>query len=121
MEVQPEELFAQIDAHAAPLILDVRSSTEFRAGHLPGAVHLPFWSAFFRAAQLPARRHDPVVVYCGHGPRAQLAATALRLRGFTDVRLLCGHMSKWRAAGRPIERPATDQHGRPRMNTDEHG
>jgi rhodanese-related sulfurtransferase len=104
VEVQPEELLAQIDRHAAPLILDVRSSAEFRAGHLPGAVHLPFWSAFFRDLGLRVRRDDPVVVYCGHGPRAQLAATALRLRGFTEVRLLCGHMSKWRAEGKPIER-----------------
>lgn len=104
MEIEPEDLAARIDRRAAPVVVDVRSAAEFRSGHVPGAVHLPFWSALLRADSLRADRRDPVVVYCGHGPRAEMAAAALRLRGFTDVRLLRGHWAAWRAAGRPVER-----------------
>ena len=103
MDVTPEELWSQIQAGRAPVILDVRSGPEFRSGHVQGAVHLPFWSALLRAWRLIARRDDPVVVYCRHGPRASLAAEALRLRGFRNVRLLEGHMAQWRRQGLPLE------------------
>ena len=42
---------------------------------------------------------ETLVVYCGHGPRAWIAARALRRRGFADVRYLKGHMAAWRRAG----------------------
>ena len=104
MDVAQEDLLAEINAGTAPLILDVRSSPEFAAGHVPGAVHLPFWSAFVRAGRIRARRDDPIVIYCGHGPRAHMAASALRLRGFRNLRFLRGHMSGWRRAGLPLAR-----------------
>jgi rhodanese-related sulfurtransferase len=104
MEIDQLDLLARIRRQAAPPILDVRSRGEFAAGHVPGARHMPFWSIVFHAGRVPANRRDPVIVYCGHGPRARLAAAALRLRGFRDVRFLCGHMAQWRRAELPTER-----------------
>ncbi len=104
VEIQPEDLTARLERRDAPVVIDVRSAPEFHSGHIPGALHLPFWSVLFRAGRIAGDRRDPIVVYCGHGPRAEMAAAALRLRGFTDVRLLRGHWAKWRAAGRPVER-----------------
>ena len=103
-DVTAEEVLRQIGKADAPLILDVRSRAEYDAGHIPGAVNLPFWTIPFRASSLPARRGDPVVVYCGHGPRAQLALAALRLQGFTRVACLAGHWAEWRRSQRPEER-----------------
>lgn len=105
MEMERAELRAQIADGTAPVILDVRSAREYAAGHIPGARHLPFWSALFApASRIGASRDEPVIIYCGHGPRARMATAALRLRGFRDLRLLCGHMSRWRRQGLPIER-----------------
>ena len=89
-----EELSSQCAAQPGTLVIDVRSAFEFRRGHVPGAVHLPFWAVLFRfqTSSPPA----PVVVYCGHGPRAWIALTALRLRGVRQVHLLEGHMARWR-------------------------
>jgi rhodanese-related sulfurtransferase len=87
-----------------PVILDVRSAGEFAAGHIPGSINIPFWAVPWRAGELGARRDDPIVVYCGHGPRAQLARAALRARGFSRIACLAGHWSKWREAGYPEER-----------------
>ena len=99
--ILPEALLQALDAGQPPAVLDVRSRAEFARGHVPGAVHIPFWGILWRAGSLPMTRHSHLVVYCGHGPRAQLARLFLRARGFTRVSLLAGHMRGWRRAGHP--------------------
>ena len=94
---------AQIEAGTAPTILDVRSQIEFAHGHVPGALHIPFWSLPTRMSEIPASAADPVVVYCGHGPRAAIAGAVLRAFGFGRVLYLKGHMLKWKQAGFPQE------------------
>jgi rhodanese-related sulfurtransferase len=97
----PEALLARIRAGTAPTILDVRSRGEFEAGHVPGAVHVPFWNVGARLGDIPGSAADPIVVYCGHGPRAWMAGAVLKRHGYTDVSYLDGHMSGWRLAGLP--------------------
>lgn len=87
---------------ADPIVVDVRSTREFERGHVPGARHVPFWRLLFRASGIGAAA-DPITVYCEHGPRAWIAKALLRARGFTQVRLLPGHMRRWKKAGRPLE------------------
>jgi hydroxyacylglutathione hydrolase len=97
--VTPAELLEAIDSERPPVVLDVRSRWEFTRGHVPGAVHIPFWSMPARAPALAALKDRPVVVYCGHGPRAWFARAILQWTGFRHVALLEGHMSAWRRAG----------------------
>ncbi len=102
----PSELLERIDSGQPPVILDVRSGWEYEKGHVPGAIHLPFYSAYFRRGEIPAGHDEPLVVYCEHGPRAGVAAFALRQAGFKKVIYLQGHMSRWRKDGLPIENAA---------------
>ncbi len=99
--MKAKELLAQIGSGTAPKVLDVRSGLEYRRGHVEGAQHIPFWTLPARLGDVEAANHDPVVVYCGHGPRAALAASVLRAGGFQNVTLLEGHWSGWTAAGLP--------------------
>jgi len=86
-----------------PVIVDVRSSREYKAGHVPGAVHLPFWLAFAKADDIDAPKDELVVIYCAHGPRAGIGKAALSLEGYTQIRYLQGHMSGWYKAELPVE------------------
>ena len=95
--ITPPALLARIDAGTAPAIVDVRSRWEFTRGHVPGARHIPFWSLPARTSELSSV--NPVVLYCGHGPRAYFAGAVLRLAGFRQVQYLEGHMRQWRRAG----------------------
>ena len=97
-QITARALIAEIDAGTAPKIIDVRSRWEFGRGHVPRALHIPFWLMPFSFAQVPTSRTNPVVLYCGHGPRAYMAGAALRWAGFRDIRYLRGHMREWRAA-----------------------
>jgi rhodanese-related sulfurtransferase len=56
-----------------------------------------------RWRELPVAPGAPVVVYCGHGPRAYMAGSILKRRGFSRVMYLTGHMKKWRELNFPIE------------------
>jgi len=109
VSIAPSVLLARIDAGAAPAVLDVRSGWEFARGHVPGALHVPFWKIGARVSAIPASAEDDVVVYCGHGPRAWIAAAALRRLGFPRVTLLAGHWRGWRRARLRIE---TEHRGR---------
>jgi hydroxyacylglutathione hydrolase len=44
-----------------------------------------------------------LVVHCQTGPRASIAASLLRARGFRDVQLFSSGFAEWRATGQPVE------------------
>ncbi|HEX2486110.1 MAG TPA: rhodanese-like domain-containing protein [Myxococcota bacterium] len=99
------ELAAKLASGTAPVLLDVRSEAEYRAGHIAGALHVPHDAVATRADEIPAARNAPVVVTCERGPRAVAAKAALEAAGFEQVLLLEGHMAGWRAAELPLEVP----------------
>jgi rhodanese-related sulfurtransferase len=98
------ELLEQIDAGTAPPIVDVRSRGEYETSHIPGAVHIPFYSMLSRTDQIPEPREaeQPVVVYCEHGPRAGLARAQLWFASDRPVLFLEGHMTAWKRDGLPV-------------------
>ena len=101
--ISGEALTRQITADTAPVVLDVRSDSEYAAGHVPGAIHIPFQSLGSRHEELSIDKDRTIVVYCAHGPRAAWAGRVLRKAGYTDVVYLEGHFTAWEKAGRPIE------------------
>lgn len=100
-EVDREELLRRVRDGRA-IVLDVRPSREFAAGHIPGAVSIPADELDRRLAELPAG--TTVVAYC-RGPHCVLSYDAVRLlaaSGHDAVRLVDG-MLEWRLAGLPVE------------------
>ena len=102
-EISADALLQQIESDKSPAILDTRSSFEYKHSHIPGAKHFPFWLSYMRADDLDLPKDQPVVVYCAHGPRASVAKHALEKNGFSDVKLLTGHMTGWKKAKLPVE------------------
>jgi rhodanese-related sulfurtransferase len=101
------ELTDQIKSGSPPTIVDVRSSDEYEAGHIPGAIHIPWWAVFTRHSKIPSAPEEPLVIYCEHGPRAKLAKLAFRIVGFQEILYLEGHMSSWKEANLQIEKSAS--------------
>lgn len=99
------DLLAQIESGSRPRIVDVRSASEFSDSHVPGAIHVSFYSLLFQLDELPDARGDerPLVVYCEHGPRAGLARAQLWLARAGPVLFMEGHMIAWKNDGLPVE------------------
>jgi rhodanese-related sulfurtransferase len=79
--------------------VDVRTASEYAAGHVPGAINIPM-------EQIEARPGDlspdcPIVLICQSGVRARLTAALLEPRR-TDVTVLDGGTSAWVKAGFPV-------------------
>ena len=64
------------------VILDVRRPDEWEAGHLAGAVHIPFWEREDRMAEVP---DGDVSVHCASGFRASISASLLDRAGLRVV------------------------------------
>lgn len=100
--VAPNTLLDRMEGdRPAPLLVDVRKTTEWNAGHLPDATHIFLGDLEERMASEP--RDRPVVVHCQTGSRASIAASLLRARGFSDVSVLTGGFEGWKKAGLPIK------------------
>ncbi|MBX3080017.1 MAG: MBL fold metallo-hydrolase [Anaerolineae bacterium] len=74
-------------------IIDVRSASEFKSMHLPGAVNIPFGLLPQRLGQLP--KTGPLVLHCASGYRSLLATSWLRKHGFTNVIDLNDKEANW--------------------------
>ncbi len=97
------DLLKKLQEKPAPLVVDVRSQGEYERDHIPGAVHIPFYSIGSGLKELGRASHDEIVLYCEHGPRAGLAGLTLYLSGYDRVYSLAGHMKGWRESGLPVE------------------
>lgn len=88
-------------ADADLVVLDVRSPEEFAAGHVPGAINIPYDRIGERLAEVP--RDKDVILYCQSGRRAGIAAQALAEHGYSRLFHLEGDIADWKAKGRPLE------------------
>jgi SulP family sulfate permease len=95
--VSPQELWHQLHAGTAPLIVDVREPREYERGHVPQARLMSLPALLSEALDLP---HElPVVFVCRGGRRSTRAAYMLRDQGYENVTVLRGGMLAWEAAG----------------------
>jgi len=102
------ELSAWMAEGTAPVILDVRRDDEFDAGHIAGAIHIPYDELPARAAEIGADPGAPILVYCRSGRRAGIAETALAEAGYTNLMDLEGHINGWTESGLPLETGEAD-------------
>lgn len=80
-------------------ILDVREDSEWEAGHISGAQHIPLGQLPERYGEVPA--DEDVYVVCRSGGRSLKATAYLQQYGFDPVNVL-GGMGAWMDAERPM-------------------
>lgn len=101
-EVSADEL-TELRERGPVVVIDVREESEWKQGHLPGAVHI---ARGVLEPQIEAAVPDlaaRIVVYCAGGNRGAFAADSLQKFGYTNVASLADGFRGWQAAGRPVE------------------
>jgi rhodanese-related sulfurtransferase len=83
-----------------PLLIDVRSPSEYRAGHIAGATNIPLQQLARNVSKVPTDR--PVVLYCSTGYRSAMGVMTLHLLNYDNVRGFPPSLAGWQAAGEAI-------------------
>ena len=103
--IQPTQVIAFIERGFNPVLLDVRTKTDYETSplKLPGAVRLEPESA--PTANLGLEPGQLIVLYCTSPEEATSARViqVLRARGFKSVRILKGGLGGWTNARLPVE------------------
>ena len=104
-EVDPSEVVNRNGA----VLLDVRESEEWDAGHIPGAKHVPRGYLESRVEGIVGSdRSQRVIIYCASGQRSALAANTLQeLLGYENVASMNGGITLWKDRGYDVEVPVS--------------
>ncbi|MBI5644335.1 MAG: rhodanese-like domain-containing protein [Deltaproteobacteria bacterium] len=94
--INADELRAMLDDKAECSLIDVRTPSEFKGGHIPGSVSIPL-NEIERLSAVPYK--GKVVLYCAAGVRSLKARNLLKSRGVADVVDLKGGINAWIKAG----------------------
>lgn len=97
-------------------LVDVRYESEWRVGHIDGAVNIPEEDLADRLEELDRSR--PVVTVCRAGTRSGEAAEWLRGQGF-DAQSLDGGMLSWKWAGQPVTGRIVQPDPKPELSSPE--
>ena len=82
---QPLPGIGAVAEAAEGLWIDVRTAEEFTAGHLPGALHIPFDEIGGRIGEATLDKDRPIHLYCRSGRRSAIATDTLRSLGYRQV------------------------------------
>ncbi len=99
--ITPTNLVTLVNREGA-VIVDIRDMKEFSAGHIAGAVSMPFSSLDSRVGELESFKEKPVVLVCKMGQHAGAFGRKLKAQGFENVRRLSGGMAEWSANSLPV-------------------
>lgn len=100
LTLEARQIFIQADLQdflsiKNPLIVDLRTKSDFDRGHLDGARHLDFLhqnvESFFEGVD----RNKSVLLYCSNGTRCKSMIRLLSAYGFVDLHFVDNGIGLW--------------------------
>jgi len=103
--VSLDELKRKLENGKGFTLVDVREKEEFRAGYIPGAVHVPRSYLEMQAEQKLPNKSAEIILYCAGGNRSAFAAKTLAELGYTNVSSANPGFIRWKDLKYPVEEP----------------
>ena len=102
-ELGPSDCKTLLHENKTVVLLDVRESDEWNAGHIPGAKHLPLSELELRAKSFVDDQNSIVICQCAAGKRSIVAGQILQKHGYKNVAAMSGGIWEWEKNGYPVE------------------
>jgi len=102
-EITPAQAKAEMDK-GGTVILDCREPSEYKAGHIPGAVNIPRGLLEFKIEKKIPERNTRILMYCKSGGRASLACCSIDRMGYKNVVSIQGGWKAWEKSGYPVQK-----------------
>jgi rhodanese-related sulfurtransferase len=83
------------------VVLDIRAQKDYSAGHIVGALHIPFEKIAARMAELDKHKSKTIIVVDAMGQHAGAVARDLKKAGYNAAKL-AGGISSWRGDNLPL-------------------
>ena len=86
------------------LVLDVRTPADFigEQGHIESAVNIAVEDLAERIGEISSYAEEPIALICRTDKRSAKAALILAAKGYNDVKVVRGGMTKWNEANLPV-------------------
>lgn len=84
------------------IVLDVRPTAEYRAGHIVDSVNVPHSKVGDQVSELERYRSQPLVVVCKMGQQSGAVARQLKESGFERIYKLGGGITEWKNSQLPL-------------------
>ena len=94
----------QLSNRENAVFLDIRDDGEYKGGHIPDAVHIPYRQLTERVNELSRFKQAPIIAYCRSGTRSAGVGGVLKKHGFENVYNLGGGITAWQKANLPVSR-----------------
>ena len=98
--------------NSGAVVVDVRDTKDYEAGHILDARSVPAGEIAARAETLKKYKEKPVVVCCESGFASASAAKVLQAQGFNKVVTLRGGLRSWRQDNLPLTKGAAKKEGK---------
>ena len=86
-----------------PVLLDVRTQSEYNDGHIKDAINIPHDQLLKEPQLVSVYKDSQVVVFCRSGVRAGKVIEMLEGLGFKEIIDIDGDMLAWNEAGHSVE------------------
>ena len=98
-----DEFYITMQSCEYPLVIDTRSTREFRRDRIPGAILVKTRSELDKMGD-SLDLDQPLFLYCEGGYRSRVACRILCKRGFRNVYNLREGLIEWRLSPYPLDR-----------------
>lgn len=100
-EVNPMQ-FEQLIKKPDGVLLDVRTQSEYKNGHIANSGQLNYYAFDFRKKLLLLSKDEPIYLYCNTGYRSEKAAKILLENGYKNVYNLEHGIMDWELQNLPV-------------------
>jgi len=103
--ISVKDLYKKVKKKEDFMLLDVRTPSEYKTGHVEGSILLNLSEDFLKDVDkigLSGKKNKPVIVYCRNGPRSQIIFNILKTLGFKNVKDMKDGILEWKKNNLPL-------------------
>ena len=101
--VSPLQL-PQLQSRTSAIVVDVRESDAFKAGHISQSINLPISKFENSVGKLKKYKDKGVILVCEAGNQTGKAAAILRKNEYKEIHVLTGGLTAWKKENLPLEK-----------------
>ena len=94
-DISPAEAQKLLASPNPPIVIDIRTESEFKKGHIPGAVNINYFSEDFQAQLAKLKKDKTYIFHCKSGGRSSRSIATFNKLGFKKLLHLKAGYDQW--------------------------